>query len=168
MHHFFCIWLSTWLSARSSARLPARLSAGLSARLSAQLSARLSDRLSAQLSTWLSAPLSAPLSFLEFSLWQSNCNTYIFYCLIAIFRGKFTRQWNILSNILWCYLYNYFLVEHFRSPSCMAISRSYPRHLVKFPEKKAFYHPFGHPPIICPIICPFMHPIISLVVHPVI
>ena len=85
-----------------------------------------------------------------------------------VFRGKFTRQWNILSNILWCYLYNYFLVEHFRSPSCMAISRSYPRHLVKFPEKKAFYHPFGHPPIICPIICPFMHPIISLVVHPVI
>ena len=92
------------------------------------------------------------------TLWQSNCNTYIFYCLIAIFRGKFTRQWNILSNILWCYLYNYFLVEHFRSPSCMAISRSYPRHLVKFPEKKSIlsssrsspYYLPGHLPIYAP------------------
>ena len=75
-----------------------------------------------------------------------------------VFRGKFTRQWNILSNILWCYLNNYFLVEHFRSPSCMAISRSYPRHLVKFPEKKSIlsssrsspYYLPGHLPIYAP------------------
>ena len=100
----------------------------------------------------------AVVSFKSRFPWQSNCNTYIFYCLIAIFRGKFTRQWNILSNILWCYLYNYFLVEHFRSPSCMAISRSYPRHLVKFPEKKSIlsssrsspYYLPGHLPIYAP------------------